>query len=174
MEITYTLTPDDVVAFHRFQVRHSPAWRRSILTGIGTGVISAAVLFIIFRGWESWINAVFPVAFPIVYIALYPISVYLGVGRSGLNMVRDGKNKGLWGPHALAIDESGVRESTEVGESSVKWQGVERVAASPSHLYIFTGSNAAHVIPRRAFAEPQQADQFFHQAQAYFESARLL
>lgn len=171
MEITYTVKPEDIVAFHRYQMHHSPMWRRSITSGILAGFVTSAVLFIVMGGWQSWVNAVFPVLFLIVYLTLYPFYIQRTVNRTGSEMVKDGRNKGLWGPHTLTIDESELVERTEVGENRVKWQGLEKIAASPTHLFFFVSSNSAHIIPRSAFADPEQSERFLHQAELYFGNA---
>jgi YcxB-like protein len=64
-----------------------------------------------------------------------------------------GKNAGLLGPHTVELTEEGVVERTPVRELKVKWEAVERVASSETHLFIWTSGFNALVVPRRAFAD---------------------
>jgi hypothetical protein len=68
MEITFTLTPQDVVAFNRHQFQTSPSLQRSYRMGYAWGVLAAAAVYLVLGAWANPWNAVFPVLFLIVYL----------------------------------------------------------------------------------------------------------
>ena len=80
--------------------------------------------------------------------------------RALLALVRREKaGKGLLGTHTLELTESGLVETTWVGESRSSWVGVDRVEQDESYIYIYMSAIVAHVVPKRAFGAGQ-ADAF--------------
>lgn len=71
-----------------------------------------------------------------------------------------GKNAGLLGPHTVELTEEGVVERTPVRELKVKWEAVEKVASSDTHLFVWTSGFNALVVPRRAFADEDSLKAF--------------
>ena len=82
-------------------------------------------------------------------------------------MYSNRENSGVIGRHFLAIGPEGVTEKSAVGESTTAWIGIEKIEADEKYLFIYTGPLQAHIIPTRAFASEQEADQFFQLAQKY-------
>jgi hypothetical protein len=73
-------------------------------------------------------------------------------------------NKGILTTHTLTIDDAGVTEETAVNQSRAKWSGVLRVRQNRSFIFIYLTEYSAHVIPKRAFPAPVDAENFFKQA----------
>ena len=77
-------------------------------------------------------------------------------------MLKDERpDRGALGRHRVVLSEDGVLESTAVNESRTAWAGVDRVEQSPAYIFIYTTPAAAHVIPKRAFTDPHEAEAFF-------------
>ena len=70
-------------------------------------------------------------------------------------------DRGLLGRHRLVLSDEGLAESTTVGESRTSWAGVDRVEQNPDYIYIYTSLVGAHVIPKRAFSDGQEAERFY-------------
>jgi hypothetical protein len=51
------------------------------------------------------------------------------------------------------------------------WSGVERVAATDKHAYIYTSALAAIIVPARAFAGASEFEEFVRLARGYHEKA---
>ena len=64
-----------------------------------------------------------------------------------------------------------VGSSTPFGESRTSWAGVDRVEQDQHNIYIYTSLAAAHVIPKRAFRDPQETDAFYQFSRAGKEAA---
>ena len=80
-------------------------------------------------------------------------------------------DRGQLGRHRLVLGEDGLTESTAVGESRTSWSGVDRVEQSADYIYIYTSPAAAHVVPKRAFPNPEQAEAFYRLSQARRQAA---
>lgn len=78
---------------------------------------------------------------------------------------------GILCEHTVTIDPEGLAEVTPVNESRHYWRGVHRVDSTSEHIFIYIQPSMAHVIPRRAFAFPEQADLFFQTAAGYHQAA---
>jgi hypothetical protein len=74
--------------------------------------------------------------------------------------------KGQLGRHKVKLDESGLVESTAVGEARTFWRGVDRIEHDPNYIYIYTAPSAAIVVPRRSFNSVADAEQFLQFAVA--------
>lgn len=81
------------------------------------------------------------------------------------------QDKGQLGKHRLVLDDAGLVETTAVGESRTSWPGVHRVEQNADYIFIYVAPASAHLIPRRSFKEPQEADSFFEYARAKMQAA---
>jgi len=167
MDIDYTLGPDDITAFNRYHFKASASTQRSYWRGLLTGVGVALFLFVVFRGWESWISALFPVVFLLFYVVAYPISIRRTISGIGKQVAKEGRNAGLLTTHHFSIDEAGLVDRTSVTETRTSWEGVERVVQTDAHIFLYVSATSAHVIPKAAFATPQQAQEFFEFARSH-------
>jgi hypothetical protein len=75
-------------------------------------------------------------------------------------------DKGQLGRHTVKLEETGVAESTAVGEQRTSWAGIDRIEHDPDYIYIYTTPMAAVVIPKRAFSSPVEAEKFHDLATA--------
>ena len=167
MEVEYELTPDDLYAFQWRGVFQSPRGRRA-RRNVYLGWTLAVVLFAIVPAigadgfTMSRVSLGFiAIALPAVFLFQWCLERWI-VRRAIRELLKDERpDKGHLGRHRLVLGEDGVHESTAVGESRTTWAGVDRVEQNPDYIFIYTTPAAAHVIPKRAFAEPQQADAFY-------------
>ena len=178
MEVEYELTRDDLFAFQWRAAYTSPAARRrrrkvygywflalflfAIVPAIGPGG------FALSRVSFSFLLVTFPV------ISALQWSLERRLLRKAILQLLDQEKpeRGQLGRHSLALSETGVREWTAVGESRTAWAGVDRVEEDPRYIYLYTSPVAAHLIPRRAFRDADQAQAFYQRLLAGKESSR--
>ena len=111
------------------------------------------------------------VAISIVLLFQWCLERWL-IRRTILQLLEDEKpGKGLLGRHRIVLSQDGLVESTAVSESRTSWAGVDRVEQDPHNIYIYTSLAAAHVIPKRAFRDPQETDAFYQFSRAGKEAA---
>jgi len=103
---------------------------------------------------------------PFVFILQWCLE-RLVVRRAIRSLIRDERpGRGQLGRHEVVLGEDEVIESTAVNETRTAWTGVDRVEQSADHIFIYTSPAAAHVIPKRAFSDPQEAEAFFQLARS--------
>ena len=111
------------------------------------------------------------IALPIVFLFEWCLERWL-IGRAIRRLLQDERpDRGQLGRHRIVLSDDGVTESTAVNESRTSWAGVDRVEESPDYIFIYTSPAGAHVIPKRAFGDPQGADAFYRLARSRKEAA---
>ena len=101
------------------------------------------------------------VTLPVVFLLQWCLERWL-VRRAIRQLLEEERpDRGQLGRHRLVLDEAGLSESTAVGASRTAWAGVDRVEQNAEYIFIYTTPHAAHVIPKRAFPDPQQAEEFY-------------
>jgi hypothetical protein len=167
VEVEYELTRDDLYAFQWRGVFESPRGRRARRTAY-LGWLIAVVLFAIVPAIGADGFTISRVSFgfiaitlPVVFLFQWCLERWL-VRRAIRQLLEEGRpDRGQLGRHRLVLDEAGLSESTAVGASRTAWAGVDRVEQNRDYIFIYTAPVAAHVIPKRAFLDPQQAEEFY-------------
>jgi hypothetical protein len=60
----------------------------------------------------------------------------------------------------LILSESGVEEVGNHGASRSSWRSIEKIDETADHIYIYTSSINAYLVPIRAFEGKAQKDAF--------------
>lgn len=170
MQLTYELEKADLLAFQRYFFKTSPALKK--MRRVLFWFLLAFVSFLSYDPESLFVSAAFfvfnlAVGMCIVWVSTWASNEYLF--RRG---VPQGQDNGLTGRHQLIIDEHKVVEITSVNEAHHQWKGMDRVEEDEQYVYIFITPQAAHVIPKRAFADEQQAAQFFATARELLARAK--
>jgi len=177
MEVEYELTRDDLYAFQWRAAFRSPIGRRArrkVYAGWLLALLLVSALpatgpdgFVISRANFAFLLVVFPA----VVLAQWYLERRL-MRRAILQLLKEEKpGKGQLGRHRVVLSESGVVESTAVGDSRTSWAGVDRIEQNPEYLFIYTSPVAAHIIPKRAFIDIQEAEGFYQLSRTSKEAA---
>jgi len=75
-------------------------------------------------------------------------------------LLREGTNAGFYGVCTLLLDENGLTESKESGDTIRKWSAVEKIAVTQKHLFVYTSGIEAFVVPTSAFANADECKEF--------------
>ena len=172
MEIEYEITRDDLYAFQWRAAFDTPRGRRA-RRNIYLGWLLAVVLFAIVPAIGADGFTFSRISFGFILIAL-PLAFLFQwwferrVMRRGIRqLLKDERpDRGLLGRHRVVLSDEGVVESTTVNETRTSWAGVDRVEQNPDYIFIYVSAAGAHVIPKRAFADRQGADDFYRLAQS--------
>lgn len=81
------------------------------------------------------------------------------------------ENQNFLRPKRISFDETGIRETSDVGDAFSTWQGVDRIEKSKDFLLVFIDRLQAYCIPLRNFSTPQKADAFYESMLAYWRKA---
>ena len=180
MTAEYEITKDDFSAFNLYHHRHSPTARRQYLR---SWFIPAVVWLLVCIG--IWYLAdrergtplrTFLDLLPLfcgvpLYLIYFPWAYRRKLRKIVDGMVSEGQNRGLFSRHRVTISPESVTDSSEHGQTSTIWRGVERVATADEHAYIYTSALAAIIVPRRAFAGPSEFEEFVRTARGHHEKA---
>ena len=176
MQVEYELSREDLFAFQWRAVQKSPQVKRAKRTYSVWFVI--LLLFTLFLFNSSTPFHVINVAIPIISFAIAGCLVWLfekrRIIRSINELVSEEKlDSGLLGKHKIILNDNDVVEMTEVGESKTSWRGVHRLEQSDEYIFVYTTAIGAHVIPKRAFANRNDADKFWEAANHYKQAASV-
>lgn len=166
LEVEYVLTPDDLHAFQLRAVQRSPIAKRSrrnMYIGLFLAIVILSIVPAI--GSDGFVIARVSVGFIVITFAVVALLTWLIEKRMTHSAIRqlvkeEKPDKGQLGRHTVKLEEAGVVASTEVGEQRTAWRGIDRVEQDPKYIFIYTTPAAAHVIPKRAFASPSDAEKF--------------
>jgi len=177
MEVEYELTRDDLYAFQWRAVFVSPRGRRARRNAYLTWALAILLVAIVPAiGADGFVISRVSFTFIVVSILIaflfqWCLERWL-IRRAILQLLKDEKpGRGLLGRHRIVLSQDGLVESTPVGESRTSWAGVDRVEQDSHNIYIYTSLAAAHVIPKRAFRDPQETDAFYQFSLAGKEAA---
>jgi len=160
MILRFSASFDDIVAFNRYHFAHSPWMKRRrvfslwVMPLIFVFVFGAMALH--HHHWGLAIVGFFG-ALILFLSALYRYGP--GTARRVRRLYREGKNKGLLGERLIELTRDGLIVRTEVGESKIKWDGIERIARTDDYSFIYLNAITAVIIPRKAIVEGDH-DQF--------------
>ncbi len=180
MNAEYDITEEDLNAFSLYHHNHSPSVRRQYLRA---WFVPACIwLFVCLVIWHfsnrqqgtplSNFLALLPLFCGVpAYLLYFPWAYRRKLRKIVADMLREGKNRGALGRHQVAITPEGVTESGAFGQSSSTWQAVERVEKTEKYAFIYTSAVGGVIVPRRAFSNSADFDQFVQSARAYHAKA---
>jgi hypothetical protein len=165
--LEYTLTPADLAAFATWRAAEPGAedarrHRYRVLGAWLAGGIAYLVVFS-FSTLPLLLNLQLPLA---ALLEVLDIVVGLAVGwwewrrgavgewllrrraltRARVALERTGASRKVW------LDGDGLNVASGERVAHVDWTAITRVVEAGDHVYVLTGADAAHVIPRRAGA----------------------
>lgn len=154
MNIRYTTDLDDIQAFLQYSIRNNPVvLRQRIVFAL---CFTSIFLFIGIHMARRDGSAIPLVIFAILGL-MFLFLFWKYFGKVPQNRLRKlypmNENKGLFCEHSLELTDSGVTETSPVGQQSTTFAGIHRVVNTPTHAFIFIGSNMAHVIPLKKLLE---------------------
>ena len=150
MEVTYTTTLDDYVAFGVHALKRSPSmkWR----TGFGWALVPLACWL-----WASLLVATTPATAVVLaigglaYAALYPLAHRAWVSSAIRAYARDLGARGVVGRITLVLADDTMTERTESVQSVARWQDMKGAEVVDDRTYVYVTGLLAAVIPRRGF-----------------------
>jgi hypothetical protein len=156
MEVRYTLTVDDYVAFYIYMCRKSiSAW-----VHYAVGCVAIHIICVLFGvglvGDGVALGAV------IATVLSVPVGVHFHRSYSQ-KVAQDMRDyvvrQGLYGPVGpitLILSEAAILEITETARTEVKWTDVERVEEVGDATYILISAESFAIWPRIGFARDEE------------------
>lgn len=174
MEVEFELAPEDHVALALYHQDNSPKLRGSrrnavivliiyLLGSLALGLFGpeGSAMFAIIAG---------PVLLGILAFKTVPsLRRWLLLRR--LAKSKDGDTHGS-SRMRLALSPEGISQETPGFSGRHRWSGIQGVAKTKDHLFIFIDSSHAYVVPRRAFQSAGDFDAFVTRAEDYLRQAK--
>jgi hypothetical protein len=175
MRVEYAPTLEDAAAFFRYHL-NNPARGKPLVPGWFWPLLLTAVIIL-----GLALRAAMPGGFALsgadwFFLALYLLYLLLFFFSSRvivwflLNRLR--RNPRFFEPRTLELTPEGLVLRAESRERTVPWQTVPRVAADEGHVFIYLTDKAGLTVPRRAFADARQFEEFLSVARDYQQEAR--
>lgn len=124
MEVEYSLTMDDLLAFHRYHFENSPTLcHQRLINLLVVPVVSLILLLILFGVPKSLSELLLKAAFftpiwvpaTLLWLIFYPWYWRRRAIRMSEQTYREGRNERVWGRRRLSITEDAITVTTEVG-----------------------------------------------------------
>ena len=165
MEVEYSLTPEDVAAWMSDYSSGRPRrWLPYIGLALATVPLVAEIVRLVALRAPWPIVAAFVLFIPAIF------GVFLFRKRLLRLFMRraDTPTKS----QRLALRPEGLTITTETTASLTAWEGVDRIVVTDTHAFFYFNKVAALILPRRAFADENEFENFVERARSYHESAR--
>lgn len=110
----------------------------------------------------------------VAYVAALLIILGLGNGVAAVFMLFDllpKRNKILYLPRTLVLEDSGIVEETSEGRTEVRWSSVYKVRQTRRFILIYFSEYMLHVVPKRAFSNAAEAEGFYRFAYEAWQRA---
>jgi hypothetical protein len=171
MKIRYDNTIEDMVVFNRYHVAHSPALRfqRAVHAFVAWGMpavlVPVLLLMVAAAALEGIVierSVAIVVIFTLVAVGGLAIVSWVRhirrriaetIDRQVRRLHREGKNLGMLTTHELELTGTSLIERTIYGETTTKFEAVERVVDAGDFTFIYLTALSAHVAPRHAVSE---------------------
>ncbi len=175
INVDFSIELEDIVAFNIYHYTRSALgrrqfYRRWLLIGISVVLALAGVCYLFsVRGLLPSLSPalIISVVAAVAYVGAYPWIYAWRLRRSSEAVIQGGRNLAVFGPRRMTLTSQFVMHSSPFTQSAVRWIAVEKVDPQAVALYIYVSSNAAHIIPRRAFASDDDFQTFVHTAQEF-------
>lgn len=172
MEVTFTLTPDDVWLYSR-RYRYRSMQMRPALVHACLGLtltLAALSLWIAGDVWHR--TGSVPWGFLAgLAVMLWMSFLFLPPTRGRIaRFIR--KQPKMMLTHFLSIDPAGLSAKTSADESRYPWQTMYSLEEDAGYLFLFISRNSAFIVPKRAFATLNEAQTFLDTARRFWEAQR--
>jgi hypothetical protein len=177
MEIEYHLTFDDMLAFERQAQKHvrkiAPAKMRGPWAWVRYVMVGVVALFIaaFYSGLLGTPDALLPFLLGLAVGVLWLFVLGVGLSRGRLRSLREffeeGHARWVLAPRRLTISPEGFHVVNYYLDSMNRWEQVWQISVTEDHAFFFITPLQVHIVPRRAFRDPQHFGDFVVLARQY-------
>lgn len=162
MEITYSLTKEDLWNIKNSSKSKSKKFKATAIGGIILFISSLMVAFRFFESITLSILSVIPI------IVLYFLAKSPESKKVGLKSIQC-KDYELE-ERTISIDSERISLSKNFQNSSMSWELINKIEIIEEYIHIFAISKPALIIPKKSFNTEDEALKFYNKANEYFEN----
>ena len=148
MEVTYTKTLDDFVAFgHHFR-KSKKVWASSLLSRliIPVTVLAAAVVLVV--SLDLWLWAAWLLLTGLLFAVRWPA---ISRNQFDSKLREHGRQNGVFGKNTLILSEKSFVEITGTTRTEVHWKDIYGIDEIGDYTFIFVAALEAFILPRHGF-----------------------
>jgi hypothetical protein len=175
LKVEYRLTSEDAAAFLRHHDRSPPRpkggiphWFWLVVLGLFLTVWLAVKLTLqrpLTVSGPDWLIIVATPCFLVFHFGGRRMANWLSLRKAR-------RNPRLFAPRTLEITPEGLTMSDASGHNHIRWHALPWVVASDAYLFFYLTDTQGVVLPRRAFADTRQFDEFVDAARRYHAEAQ--
>lgn len=163
--IDYYLEPNDLVAFSDYYARTSKTNKAIANVMILSPLVTFPFCVALF-GIDTTTFAALFLFLPLLLIQAVVTKLFNTYITK--KAVAEGHNRSIVGRKQITINEDFIETKGKFGTGQFYWGGVEKIEENNDYIFIFIATNSAYIIPKRAFANPKDANVFFNTAKSYY------
>ncbi len=177
MDISFELTPTDIVTFNVYLYDNLPKLRkRRQILRFAVPAFWLAVMGIFLAVSPASIKDRLLNWLPLLVISVLWLIFYPGFARRNFKkavekMYSKGKDAGIRSVRMSITPESVIVNGAS-GRVPTAWKDIKEVNASGEYLYMLTDTTTAHLVPLRAFGDPAKFNEFVETVKEYHRAAR--
>jgi hypothetical protein len=164
VKIRFETTIDDIVAFNRFHLGNSPAWRKQVWTQmlIVPAILSGLVVLGALRqdNRDDGLPFLLITGIPVLVVSLlwaFGIRWWLhwSLGRNTRKFWAEGSNRALTGWREMELADGRLIIKTELLYASLDLRAIEKIVNTDNYTYVYIGATNAYMIPMNLYPEDE-------------------
>lgn len=172
-QFCYKLNEHDYFEFNRYHIFSSPAYKKTMLFnqfGAPT-ILFACGLFLRTIMKEKFLSYSFNIFVGIIAILWMIFFKWITTNelKRTIGKLKKSGKLPLRGDVAISFENDFFVETTEIGESKIKYSAIEHVVMTEKAIYLYTSVMEATLLPLTIFSDEQKRDDFI----AFIEKKRV-
>lgn len=107
--------------------------------------------------WPFWLTGLLILGF---WWRVFPFRIAQLMRVNTERLYREGKNRGILGPHRIAAEPEWLLEASSDREHRTRWRAIEQVVETEQHLFVYVSGFSSVIVPKRAFATAEDRERF--------------
>jgi hypothetical protein len=143
---------------------HSPSIKRQlllmqVLTGLLVIPLVFSIVYLVYHSMNAFTVVASILAGVLVFV-LYPQVTRKSTINRIKKMLSEGNNNALLGRQVVSLSPEGIFVKNQTAESKINWSTVDKVTENDKHVYLYTSSINALVIPKNCFQSEKEKQEF--------------
>ena len=177
VKVEYTLTPEDFAAAMHERVQKlfgKPRWTRyGSMAAVFPALLSLLSLgaMLVAQGFPWPVAAGITLLGLLLGVLCFVVFPQLIFKRQMAGIFRRARIPAT--SMSLEVRPEGLAVTTRTTAYLTIWEGIDRIVVSDTHAFFYLNNVAAHILPRRVFADERDFEEFVESARSYQEAAKL-
>jgi len=170
MSISFTLLPEDFFAVTKQQLKY-PSWFLKYCLGL---FVVAGTAWIFIGEYFKHRNTLNTIVLSLITFSILTIIAWSSwvMMKRYIKRATIKQNRNELCVHTLTLTDNEIIESTDHNQSRYLWSIIHKIDELSNHILIYINPALVHIIPKRAFATPDQMREFYQMAVALQKSAK--